>query len=186
MNGPDTHALSILLEREEKLRDEARLAQQRALEGQSRAAHQLQLLINYRSDYIARWSAQFRQSAGPEIVQVYRNFMLKLDQAIEQQRGAVKGAEAQAERCRSALVAVETRAAAVRKLIERREAEHARRLDARARKEMDEIGQRVGWQAARRGALGALGALGAGGAASAGADSSCFDDLHANSAFLPD
>lgn len=156
MTRPDTQALAVLLEREEAVRDEAQLACQRALEGRMRAAHQLQMLIDYRGDYVARWAQQFRQSAGPEILQTYRNFMLKLDQAIEQAQGVLAGAEAQVQRCRQALVAAETRATAVRKLIERREAEHARREERQTRKEMDEIAQRVGWQAARRAGFGAV------------------------------
>ena len=155
MSRPDTRTLTVLLEREEAARDEAKLACQRALEASRVAASQLQMLVDYRGDYGARWTQQFRQSAGPEILQVYRSFMLKLDQAIEQQHGAVAGAQAHVKRCRERLVAAETRAAAVRKLIERREAEHARQEEKRERKESDEIAQRLGWLAARRAGFGA-------------------------------
>ena len=156
MSRPDTHTLSVLLEREEAARDEAKRACQRALEALRAATHQLQMLVDYRGEYGARWQQQFRQSAGPEILQFYRSFMLKLDQAIEQQQAALAGAQAHVQRCRERLVAAETRAAAVRKLIERREAEHARQQGRREAKETDEIAQRLGWLAARRAGYGAM------------------------------
>lgn len=158
MSRPDTHTLVVLLEREEATRDEAKLAYQRALEVRMRAANQLQMLVDYRGDYVARWTQQFRQGGGPEILRAYRDFMVKLDQAIAQQQGALAGTEAQVQRCHGLLVAAETRAAAVRKLIERRDAEHARREEKQARKEMDEIAQRLGGQAARRAGFGAAAA----------------------------
>lgn len=186
MSRPDTHGLAVLLEREEAARDEAQLAYQRALEVRARAVNQLQMLVDYRRDYGARWTQQFRQSAGPEILRTYREFMLKLDQAIEQQEGVVAGADAQVQRCHAALVAAETRAAAVRKLIERRETEHARREERQGRKEMDEIAQRLGWQAARRAGFGAMSGSSStwGGLDEADAGSP-HDRLSADSAFAP-
>lgn len=186
MGRPDTHALSVLLEREEAARDEAKLAYQRALEARMRASNQLQMLVDYRGDYVARWTQQFRQSGAPEIMRAYREFMVKLDQAIEQQRGTLTGTEAQVQRCHQALVAAETRAAAVRKLIERRDAEHARREERQARKEMDEIAQRLGWQAARRAGFGAAASPHAVGELDGEGEDGLPDRLTADSAFTTD
>lgn len=145
MNLPDTQTLTVLLEREEAARDEAlRLLQQaEAHLAQARAQHET--LSSYRTEYIARWSAQMQQSASIEVVHCYRSFMLRLDQALEQQAAALCRAETSAESRRAERIAAETRVAAIGRLIGRR-VEAYRQAEARIdQRRTDEAALRAGW-----------------------------------------
>lgn len=142
-------ALSTLLRREEGLRDDAALALKQAQDRLGHAEAQCRLLQDHRTEYVARWSAEFGRATTPQIYQCYRDFKGRLDQAIAQQQHAVAQREAMVARCRAALVAAEQRAAAVRKLIERRLAEQQREEARRERKREDEFARPSGWPASR-------------------------------------
>ncbi|MEN9417287.1 MAG: flagellar export protein FliJ [Pseudomonadota bacterium] len=138
-------ALTTLLQREESLRDEAALALKQAQDRLAYAESQMQMLHDYRDEYVARWQAEFGRAATPQILQCYHAFKGRLEEAISQQHDTLRQRESQVERTRAALVRAETRAAAVRKLIERRQAEWQRTEDRRARKLEDEFGRRSVW-----------------------------------------
>lgn len=146
MTQPDTRALQVLLEREEAARDQAAAELGRAREQQRQAEARSGMLDDYRRDYVARWSGQFqREASTPQLLQHYHSFMSRLDDALAQQRLFVGRSQAAVQRCRAVLVQAETRVAAVRKLIERRVAEHERQQNRREQKLNDEFAQRVGW-----------------------------------------
>lgn len=108
------------------------------------AAHaQAAQLDAYRADYHQRWSAQFAQGAGLDIVRCYQGFADRLETAMAQQAHAVALAQAAQARAGDALSGAELRAASVRKLIERRAAAQRQALERREQKADDEQAMRV-------------------------------------------
>lgn len=143
----DRTSLQMLLERELSERDAAALALRQAQEQSARLDHQATMFDQHRETYVARWQAEFQRSGGVEIVQCYRDFKVRLDQAIGQIGLQRQHAAAMAERCRDRLVKAQTRVAAIEALIERRRqtAEQAERR--REQKQTDEMAQRSAWLA---------------------------------------
>ena len=153
MHGPDTQALTIVLERAQAARDEAALALQRAEQQRERVQAQAVQLQQYRAEYIERWSAQFQRQSAIEIVHCYRSFMLRLDQALAQQRSIVERQTQTVAACRGTLVETEVRVAGIRKLIDRRRQEHQRAASRQEQKQVDESAQRAGWTSGPRSAF---------------------------------
>lgn len=150
MSSPSSPgALATLLQREEGLRDDAALALKQAQDRLAHAEAQARLLEEHRQQYVARWTAEFGRATTPQVFQCYRDFKSRLDQAIAQQQQTIGQREAVVARCRAALVAAEQRAAAVRKLIGRRLAEHQREEARRERKREDEFARPSGWPGSR-------------------------------------
>jgi len=145
--------LQLLMQREQQLCDQAQAALRDAEQGTQRAMRQHEQLVSYRAEYEARWSRQFAQGATMDILQCYRSFMQRLDQALTQQQRQVQLAEGQREQARQQLLECERRAASVRKLIERRLAELAQHGRRRDQKLTDEQAQRLLWHAGRPGSL---------------------------------
>ncbi len=113
--------LNKVVELAEKRRDEARAAlaqQQRELQI---AQEQMQQLQAYAQEAQARWSAR-SSSAGVDATQLFhhRQFMQKIDHALEFQRGVLSNREAMIERCQSQLMVSERDVAGLRKYTERK------------------------------------------------------------------
>lgn len=157
MHTPDTESLAVLLEREESERDAIALAVRQAQEHLVRLNAQMAHFSQYRADYVARWQQQFHQSGGIEIVQCYRSFMQRLDQATQQLTLQQRQAEVNLRRQRHRLVEAETRVAAIQKLISRRVETHQRAQQRRDQKQTDEAAQRAAWLARQSLAMPALG-----------------------------
>ena len=138
-------ALKVALEHAEKERDAALLAMQRAAAQLDAAQRQATQLHDYRAEYQQRWSAQFKREGTIDILHCYQNFMARLNTAIEQQQRIVEQARLGHERSQAALMERETRAASIRKLIERRVAEQALAQDRREQKATDEQASRISW-----------------------------------------
>jgi flagellar protein FliJ len=142
-----TPALTTLLERAEAERDTVVGAARRAEDLRRRQQQQLQQLEAYRGQHHQRWHAQFAREAGAsEIVQCYRDFTLRLDEATAQQQAQVAQAEAQCRRMAVAVAAAELKVASVKKLIERRAAELRLKTDRREQRQSDEFAQRMRWR----------------------------------------
>jgi flagellar FliJ protein len=148
--------LHTLLQREEDARDAALLACRRAVEQLGHARDQAEHLERHRGETIARWNERARQHASVEMLNTYRNFLQRLDQALAQQRMTVSRLDVLSERAREELVAAETRVAAVRKLIERRVQSEHRAAQQRDQKRTDEAAQRAGWRASQTSDFGSL------------------------------
>lgn len=134
--------LNTLLEQAEAARD----AQQTVLRNcEAAAAHaqaQADQLLAYRGQYQQRWSTHFRQAGAIELLQCVQGFSQRLEQAITHQSHTSAQALARVAQARAELVSREQRVAAVRKLIERRQAEHQRAADKREQRATDESAQR--------------------------------------------
>ena len=138
-------ALKVALEHAEKERDAALLAMQRAAAQLDAAQRQATQLLDYRAEYQQRWSAQFKREGTIDILHCYQNFMARLNTAIEQQQRIVEQARLGHERSQEALMERETRAASIRKLIERRVTEQALAQERREQKATDEQASRISW-----------------------------------------
>jgi flagellar FliJ protein len=140
MNRIET--LQTLLEREEKLRDEA-LAALRQAQAQAEASKaQAESLVTYRAEYRARWAEQFAQGGAIEIVRCYHGFVERLDGAIGQAQNAVAAFDVRLDRARERVMALEMRVATVKRLMERHAKAEQQVQDKREQKNMDELAQR--------------------------------------------
>jgi flagellar FliJ protein len=151
---PDVRTLTLLLEREEAARDAVLLALQQAENHLAQARTQHEALTTYRSEYIARWSAQMQQSASIEVVHCYRSFMVRLDQALEQQTAMLRRAEATVASRRTERIAAETRVAAIARLIGRRVDTHRLAEHRRDQRLTDEAATRAAWNGGSAGRTG--------------------------------
>jgi flagellar protein FliJ len=143
---PNTTALHRVLQHAESERD-ATLAQlTQVAEAQARLHSQQEQLQTYRRDYQARWMGQFRIAGTPEVMQHYQGFVERLNQALDQLEVQLAAAQRQATQVREQLIERETRVMAVKKLIERRDAEGMRHLALREQKNSDELAARIAWQ----------------------------------------
>src|SRR5262245_53809357 len=140
---PTMQALLQLLDHERRGRDAARLSLLDAEGSAGQADTQAQALDAYRSEYVERWSARFRQPGSVALMQCYQGFMQRLEQAIAQQRATVQLAHERLEQARRALLDNERRVASVEKLIERREQQEQHRAARREQSHSDEIARNV-------------------------------------------
>lgn len=141
----DSRSLHLALELAEKDRDVALARCQQAAQALERQRLQAQQLRDYRADYLARWNGQFQRRGTVEIMRCYRDFMARLDQAIAQQALVLQQAQWQHEQARLQLLEQERRAAAIRKLLEKRAAEQALAAQRREQKHTDEQASRLAW-----------------------------------------
>jgi flagellar FliJ protein len=135
--------LKTLLEREQKRRDEQMAAVRSAAANAESQQQQADGLVEYRTEYCRKWSAQFQQAAQMEILRSYHGFLSRLEQAITQQKSVVEHAHRMVEAQRQRLVEREIRVATVERLIKRREAMLAKVADRRDQKNLDELAQRL-------------------------------------------
>lgn len=146
---PINEGLQSLLEQAQIERDAALALLQRADEEQRQARSQCEQLLVYRDDYRRRAPALAGRSTSIEMLRCHQGFMQRLDQAIDQQRSVLEAAEIEALARRATLLARETRVAAVRKLIERRNQEFVREQARRDQRQTDEVAQRLVGAASR-------------------------------------
>ena len=100
----------------------------------------------YRREYEQRWSAEFCREGKIELVRCYQGFIERLSQAVEQQERIAGHAAAQAERAAAIMRGHDVRAAALKKLVERRlkEGERARRRPRAATERRARLARRLG------------------------------------------
>ena len=144
MSQHDTSTLELLLEREQSELDAAALALHQAQSQLGRVDSQVAQFQTYRAEYVNRWQAEFRQQqGGTEILHCYRGFGQRLDDALAQLAAQQLQAQATVRRRRAALLEAQTRVAAIRKLMERRQEAQALLERKREQKRNDEFAQRA-------------------------------------------
>ena len=135
--------LQTLLQRAEADRDTAITVLRQAEALVQRAEAQARQLSDYRSEYDQRWTERFRQQGSPELLHCRRGFGERLDQAITHQHTNTAQLGNRVQQAREVLLAREQRVAAVRKLIERRQAELLAIAARRDQRATDEAAQRA-------------------------------------------
>ena len=131
-------SLATMLELAARQRDIARAALMQAEGASNRALAQLDQLTSYQAEYRTRAPGRAGLAAPIELLRCHQGFMGRLDQALLQQREAVKTADHELHRRRQHLQQTELHMASVQKLIERRQAEHARVEARREQRQTDE------------------------------------------------
>jgi len=134
--------LQLLLEKEQRKRDEAQAVVRAAYANLEAQRTQGEGLANYRVDYCAKWSAKFQQGSSMEILRSYHGFMSRLDQAITQQQAVTAHAQRGVDAAKERLLEREIRVATVERLIQRRRELLARVEDRRDQKNLDEMAAR--------------------------------------------
>jgi flagellar FliJ protein len=137
--------LLTLLAHAERERNAVMADAKRIEQEHRQALRQAEQLLGYRRDYEQRWSSQFSQSGGIDIVQCYQGFVTRLGQAIEAQERLTRHAAQRLEQAQEAWQQQEMRVASVRKLIERRSRELRGDDDRREQKQLDEHAARLLW-----------------------------------------
>jgi flagellar FliJ protein len=136
-------ALSLLLERAENERDAAAQALHAANARALAARAQHGELNDYRHEYQQRWAESFSRATTMEIVGCYQSFGHRLDHAISSQNQVAAHADQRQAAAREALRQAELRVAALRQLIQRRQAEALRADQRREQRTTDEFAARA-------------------------------------------
>jgi len=142
-----TQALHTLLEHAQRQRDEALAALQQAESAQAQLQLQADQLDAYQGEYDARHPARSGRAAPIELLRCHLGFMQRLHQAQAQQQGQLQAAQARVARQKQALLALEMRLAAVRKLADRRGQERQRAANSLEQRRHDEAAQQRAWHA---------------------------------------
>jgi flagellar protein FliJ len=137
--------LMALLQQAERERDAALADVQKLVDANRAAEMQLEQLVNYRTEYEARFREQFKSHQGIAALQGYQVFSERLTLAIDQQGRAVQHAEARVVQSRQVLIEQEMRVASVRKLLERRLNEIKLGSERREQRQTDEFATRAAW-----------------------------------------
>jgi flagellar FliJ protein len=135
--------LRVLLQRAENERDTALGALRQAETLVQQAQLQARQLQDYRSEFDQRWMTRFRDSGTPELLHCHSGFGQRLSQAIVVQDNNASQLGNRVQRARELLLAREQRVAAVRKLIERREADLQKIAAQRDQRNTDDAAQRA-------------------------------------------
>jgi flagellar FliJ protein len=152
MSGADDdRSLLVLLEHAEAERDAALAALQRAETGARRLAELAAQLAAYRDDYRRRAPGSDGRGIDVGLLRVHRDFMQRLEQAIDQQARQRRAADHAAAEARALLVEREMRVAGVAKLVERRALARHRVAERAEQRSNDEAAMRAAWSA--RGSL---------------------------------
>ncbi|WP_137894084.1 flagellar export protein FliJ [Ramlibacter sp. 2FC] len=141
------HSLALALTQAEQQRDAAQAQVLQARQAFETAQQQALQLDAYRDEYQRRWSGQAGQPRDAGTLWCYQSFLERLHQAIAQQQQALGTLTSRLEVLARSLQAHELRAAAIRKLIERRQ-QALRQAEARRdQKRSDEQAARMAWSA---------------------------------------
>lgn len=103
------------------------------------ALGQMEQLDAYAGETATRWAPGALERPGAEIVAHYYQFMERLQQAIEMQRGVLEGLRRESEAAQRALLAAEVRMTSLRRLLDAKLAELARERARSDQKQMDEF-----------------------------------------------
>lgn len=141
----DLDSLLALLAQAERRRDLALADEAAARTAHQAASAKVDELVDYRRSYEQRWNSAFCRDGAIELVRCYQGFVERLTQAIDHQRRAAHIAESRLMAATVDLRELEIRAAAMKKLLERRTRELLVAADRREQKQSDEHAARVAW-----------------------------------------
>jgi flagellar FliJ protein len=138
-----TTALHTLLEHAERERNAALGLLLHAEENVRRLQQQAEQLHSYRDEYRLRQPGLGGRSVSIELLRSHHEFMQRLEQALQQQQAQLHNGEARLASRRTELLALETRVASVRKLMERRTQEERRRTARQEQRRSDDESQHL-------------------------------------------
>ena len=140
-----SESLHALLEHAERARDEGQAALLQAEEAARKLQTQATQLHQYHVEYDARHPARGGRAAPIELLRCHLGFMQRLQQAQAQQQAQLQAAQQRVTQRIQALVGLEMRVAAIRKLLERREKELRTASQRQEQRHNDEASQQRAW-----------------------------------------
>lgn len=136
-------------------RDQA-LAQLAQLQREmAQAQHQMEQLDNYAREAQERWHARSLQGVDANLLHHHRQFMFKIEHAMDFQRSVISSRQQQLDRAQAQVHEAERDLAGLRKYHERKQGEIHLRQQRQDQKAMDEMAQTVYLQQLRRNNQGA-------------------------------
>ena len=135
--------LQVLLGKAETERNTAAAVLRQAELAEQQAQAQAKDLQDYRGAFDQRWTAHFRNTGTTTLLHCQHGFGQRLDQAISVQTRNTGHLGNRVQQARGVLVLREQRVAAVRKLIERRQAELQTQANRRDQRNTDDAAQRA-------------------------------------------
>lgn len=137
------HTIGKVIDIAEQRRDQA-LAQLAQLQREmQQAQHQMEQLTSYSHEAAQRWHARSLQGVDANLLHHHRQFMHKIEHAIEFQRSVLLGHQAQIDRAQEKLQEAERNLAGLRKYQHRKQHEIDQRTQRRDQKAMDEMALNV-------------------------------------------
>ena len=146
------NALMIAIEMAVRKRDEARQALRERQHAFDAAKSQMEQLENYAAEMQQRWSATEGASLKPEVMVHHRQFMERLEHAINLQTRVIADQSIRLEAAQKALMAAELRLTSLNKVVETRRRDMELAQMRREQKQTDEraalqfIGRTFGMQ----------------------------------------
>ncbi|MBD7959867.1 MULTISPECIES: flagellar export protein FliJ [Comamonas] len=146
------NALMIAIEMAVRKRDEARQALRERQRACDAAKSQMEQLDNYASEMQQRWGASEGAAMKPEVMFHHRQFMERLQHAIDLQTKVVADQAIRLEASQKGLMAAELRLSSLNKVVETRRRDIALAQMRREQKQTDEraalqfIGRTFGMQ----------------------------------------
>lgn len=130
--------LQPLLDLSQLRLDEATRKLGELMNGQQEAQKRVDLLVEYRAEYQARFTAAAQSGIGPSEWQNFRSFLAKLDQAVEQARQMLEHTRQNTRRGQQAWLEKRSQVKAYDTLADRHRQQLARHDQRREQKASDE------------------------------------------------
>lgn len=146
------NALMVAIDLATRKRDEARDQLRQREQAQSAAQQQMDQLLAYNQEMQERWAVRSGARFQPQVMYHQRQFMLRLEHAIELQTKALREHELRVQAARQALTNAELRLKSLEKVVEMRRRDMALAEQRRDQKQTDEraalqfIGRTFGMQ----------------------------------------
>ena len=146
------NALMIAIDMAVRKRDEARNALRERQNARDAAKSQMEQLESYAVEMGQRWGAKEGATLQPEVMFHHRQFMARLQHAIDLQKRVLADQEIRLEAAQKALMATELRLSSLNKVVETRRRDMALAQMRREQKQTDEraalqfIGRTFGMQ----------------------------------------
>ena len=146
------NALMIAIEMAVRKRDDARNALRERQHARDAAKSQMEQLESYAVEMGQRWGATEGATMNPEVMFHHRQFMARLQHAIDLQKRVLADQEIRLEAAQKALMAAELRLSSLNKVVETRRRDIALAQMRREQKQTDEraalqfIGRTFGMQ----------------------------------------
>ncbi len=131
--------LHVAIDVAARKRDAASQALGQAQQREIAARQQMEQLQSYAQETEGRWASQAQICAMPELMRHHYQFMDRLSQAIEMQKGVLAEQSLWVERARKALLDAELRVATLRQVLRNKQAEVDLQLRRREQRQMDEM-----------------------------------------------
>ncbi|MBS7351314.1 MAG: flagellar FliJ family protein [Comamonas sp.] len=146
------NALMVAIEMATRKRDQARQTLRERQQAQAGATEQMQQLSAYSQEMQERWAVREGAEFKPEVMEHHRQFMLRLEHAIELQTKVLRDHALRVQAAQHALMTTELRLSSLEKVVQMRRRDMALAEQRRDQKQTDEraalqfIGRTFGMQ----------------------------------------